>query len=782
MRRTSSVASAVATLVCATGLAHAAPHTSRIRAPVGGPLDVATARAALVAAAPALQSAELTHARTFDLAGRGRAFRFGQSHAGLPVLSRGATFVASGRTAAARFASVHTEPATRFTVRPVPTLSAGASAIVASRVAGRTFGASDAVLAWWPSAFGVRLTWAFYAGVAPGSVYAPTVLVDAHTGERLLRFDATRRDRAAKVFPENPIKTPTAEDVTLEGLEVGATTLTSDRVSVFNCIDNKQVVRAFGLSLHVCDLEQTAIADANGDFPYEFERDFDVEDAHAEVAMFHHASTIYSRMVSLGMPELQDRPLIGVVNFRMAEGLWGGTGNPAVLADPDRALEPLDNAFFSPASPFFERFWGVESGALWFGQGTQRDFAVDGDVVFHEFGHAAVDATANLAPYWLLDDQGAHPESGSMNEALADYFSSAITGDARVGEYVGQAFGMSSIRDLENDHTCPESTAGEVHVDSTLFSGALWSARKALSEDDALLLDGAIVTALVAAPSGELAYHEMAELVIVAVEASPLGSSVATTLRDTFEVRGVLPRCERIRRYDGAPLLGPSATLGHAFYVPGKAIVGVPESVDFAPGHFQLRVPVEEGAAQMQVRWQSLPAPSSGLGGSFGGEGTPFDPVVLVKFGEDPIRFEYGPGVRHDAQDPVVPMGGSVTEAATIDLPAGATDAHVMIVNRGDQDGLLTELFVRFLDPKPPVGTGGTAGTAGTGFGGVGGTSGEAGAPLAADDSRPEVRLAGGGCGCRVAGTAEGRAPATALLLASLVVASRRRARRREPA
>src|SRR5690606_21481867 len=171
------------------------------------------------------------------------------------------------------------------------------------------------------------------------------------------------------------------------------------------------------------------------------------EDEYAEVAAFYHVAKAYAYFDEVGMPELEAKPLDLVVNLRLPVGFASFDWN--TMRDPALPLEPYNNAFFVTQNPFFDAF-GPEGPSLWFGQGTVADFAYDGDVVYHEFGHAMIDRTAKLVHYWHLDAQGATVFPGAMNEGLADYFSSAITGDGKVGEYAAANFaqlGGAPIRD-----------------------------------------------------------------------------------------------------------------------------------------------------------------------------------------------------------------------------------------------------------------------------------------------------------------------------------------------
>src|SRR5207237_8633591 len=128
------------------------------------------------------------------------------------------------------------------------------------------------------------------------------------------------------------------------------------------------------------------------------------------------------------------KPLPVVANLQIPAGI--ASGDFAVAANPDLPLDPFSNAFFSPAGgalgQIFSELYGLKSGALWFGQGPKRDYAYDGDVVYHESPHGVVDKTLRLVA-WHVDARGAIDSPGAMNEGLADYFSSAMTGDPNVG-------------------------------------------------------------------------------------------------------------------------------------------------------------------------------------------------------------------------------------------------------------------------------------------------------------------------------------------------------------
>eukprot|EP00033_Pygsuia_biforma_P002317 GCRY01002565.1.p1 GENE.GCRY01002565.1~~GCRY01002565.1.p1 ORF type:complete len:1027 (+),score=302.90 GCRY01002565.1:238-3318(+) len=118
-------------------------------------------------------------------------------------------------------------------------------------------------------------------------------------------------------------------------------------------------------------------------------------------------------------------------------------------------------------------------------QGASLDLGYDASVVCHEFFHAVVDTIASSAlTSFSYDAYGANDDGAAINEALADYFSSAFRGDARVGIYSGESEhypglepGAIPLRTSANTDTCEATFILEEHADSTHITGALWAIR-----------------------------------------------------------------------------------------------------------------------------------------------------------------------------------------------------------------------------------------------------------------------------------------------------------------
>ncbi len=765
--RRSSVPAVLLATTLAAGSASAAPSLV-LRGEATPPGDpIVRARESLAQRAPELASRSLEHLETVPLKDGRRVVRFRETHDGVPVTGAGASVVVRGDGGATPLAFSRVARAFGPS-KPVWTVDAAAAR--ASERLGVGVPAARGRLVYWEENGEHVLAWAFFTGFVPiPSPMAAVVVVDAADGTILATYDALRHAKLAKVHPHNPVSTPDLEEVTLD-VQDGATIPENALIRAKNCIDEKTTKTidvGMPITVHACNLKNKAIADASGDFlAYAPADDTDPEDAFAEVAMFYHVSQIYQYFLGLGMPELKTKPLPAVVNLRIPQGF--DSFDLGKIGDPNLPLQPFDNAFFSPSDPMLGEVFGIDGAAMFFFQGTHADFGYDGDVVYHEFGHAMIDRTIQLAGTWYKDAQGARPAPGAMNEGIADYFSSALAGDPNVGEYASKSLvvGQAAIRTIDNEDDCLLDVSGEVHADSTFFSGALWGVRKGLSPADQAAYDKALLESLVMAPSGNVGYEDVAKLFDASLVAAGR-QDLADALTAELGKRGQGPTCRRVREWDGKPINGRATSLGNSFFTGGKQSVPGTSKAQYAPGLFQIHAKV--AGAQLTVGFTQVQA--GGGGSPFGGGGKPFKPMVLAKFGAEPIAFAYAGGVTSNAGDAVEAAGKGNAFSATIDVPPGETDVHVMIVNGGDQDGGYRAVTLAFTGDLPS-GQGGAAGAPGEPGGGAAGTTSDppAAAPSGSDD--------GGGCGCVVAGQKDALQPAWALGLLGAAALLRRRQRR----
>lgn len=684
-----SLLTALAAALCAA-TASASPLTVR-----AGPFPEqrgAAIEGDAVAVARALVGAqvELDAGRASAFTGGRRLVRFGQRHHGLPVYQRAATVTFDARGVAV---SVATRFEDDLPADTEPLLGAD-EAVALAGLAGLA-GASPprAVLAIWPAPAGARLAWVV-TWRAPTLPFAPLRAVDAKTGEVLARVNRVAFLNQAEVWPDNPVTSPDLVTVTLP-VTAASTVLASPLVVARNCVDQQHVVTVESVAMHVCDPVHTATPDANGNYLPPAGKGDEPEDAFAEVAGFYHVSRAYSFFQGFDPTlHVQTAPLDVVTNVRLAAGYFDG--DLARMKDPSLPLEPLQNAYFAPGDePSLADYYGVAQGGVFFGQGKVRDFAYDGDVVYHELTHSVTHATVGFVRTLHLDAYGGTFAPAAMDEAIADYFSAAIVGDPDIGEYVVQDFAPegAALRSLDDVLSCPADFGGEPHQDATAFSGALWVTRAALAPGDASKLDGAVLEALEAAPTGDLGFDDMATIVVGAVKSS-LGAPIADALVGAFTERGLLPGCSRVRDFDGKTSVHGPAALGF-FIVPGR--VDLPGPSAYAPGVFQVRAAVPPGAERLRARFVGAAAPAA-----LGYPDAAVALKILARFDGEPLRFATAPfGAEGDVV--LVDTVSTGTDfSADLDVPAGATVVHWMVVNAGPGGALIDALQIGDATDTPP--------------------------------------------------------------------------------
>jgi MYXO-CTERM domain-containing protein len=709
-------------------------------------------------------------ARTVELGNGERVVKLAQLHLGVPVAMRGVA-VTFGDDAA-KLVSARLEQDLPSSV--IPSIDAAVAAKVATSAAGVTLDPARAILMIWPTGDGAKLAWGVDAAAISGVSYQPVVIVDAQSGEVILRYNAITSMNAAKVYASNPVKSPALIDVTLP-VGAGETTLQNALIVSKNCIDTHKTVQIMGFAAHSCELLQTATPDAAGDYLNAPGGDKEPEDSFSEISMFYHANRAYKFFRDLD-PKLNvdvnaGAPIPTVSNLRIPQGFQ--PFDLAKLGNVNLPLDPFQNAFFAPSNPLFSAAFGIDGGAMWFGQGPNKDYSYDGDVVYHEFTHSVVNVTLKLVGTPHMDALGTSYSPGAMNEGLADYFSSALTGDPDVGEYATQDFapGAPFIRSLANPDQCPADIGGEVHQDATMFSASLWDARKALAtpaeQND---FDKAVFSAMNKSATGDLGYEDFAKLVLAALTASPLGAPAADKLSAAFTARGLLPQCSRQLEYTGKTLSGPKDLQG-LWFAPGTQTTGVKNAKGWTPGIIQFHDALPAGTTTLTVDFTEV------MINAAGGMGTPFTPQILVRFAKDPVQFKYKP-LSAQADDVLVPATKSGAGYNTvIPVPAGATEAFVMVVSSGELDGAYTKMALT-TDGAPVDMT--TSTSTGTGAGGsasttTAGVGGGAGGELPTGDHGDQGGMF---CGCSVPGGEEKSTGAAIATLAALgLIASRRRRR-----
>ncbi|MFI0942946.1 M4 family metallopeptidase [Streptomyces sp. NPDC021020] len=215
--------------------------------------------------------------------------------------------------------------------------------------------------------------------------------------------------------------------------------------------------------------------------------------------------------------------------------------------------------------PYNNAFW--DGGKMVYGQGggDYRTFSADTDVVGHEMTHGVIQNTANLVYAG---------QSGAMNEALADYFGNAIDDEANhipmsdpdaslLGENlcVDASPRDCALRDLDDGATTSKDFVGVsyrgddggVHLNSTIFSGALWDIRQDLDPD---LADTIVYRALTAYMTPLDGFTQGRAAVIAAAQELGVTKAQLKTVKQAFAAHGIVPGWETALGIDASTLIG----------------------------------------------------------------------------------------------------------------------------------------------------------------------------------------------------------------------------------
>ena len=350
----------------------------------------------------------------------------------------------------------------------------------------------------------------------------------------------------AKIWKFNPIATPELEEVELPWVasyddseltpELIGTLITEKdnkgrKIKAYNCPDDGQTIDidlyGFKLKPHVCHPMPLANKCENGSFIYDdcekghkFSKEsikIDKIDKCAEISMYYHASKIYDYIRSLyseieenGDFHLQtneDGNSLNVIsNFTMPDIRGINIMDPSTykpLQDGTNELIAFDNAFFTQKDPMMSMLldqFGIDGDLLVFGQGTAADMGYDGDVVYHEFGHATI-YTTGITGLEYADQYGLTVEPGALHEGMADTFAFIMTDNTCTGEYASKGFadaGAASQMDKEvvdgkeiycmrsalNKNKVFENFVGEAHFDGQPLLASNWDIYQLIKGDD----------------------------------------------------------------------------------------------------------------------------------------------------------------------------------------------------------------------------------------------------------------------------------------------------------
>ncbi|MGV9271421.1 M4 family metallopeptidase [Kitasatospora sp. NPDC003701] len=230
-------------------------------------------------------------------------------------------------------------------------------------------------------------------------------------------------------------------------------------------------------------------------------------------------------------------------------------------------------------APFPNASWDGRKMVYGNGDAKYRQFAVALDVAGHEMTHGVIQHTADL---------NYAGQSGAMNEALADYFGNAIEVTARgiamtdpkaalLGESLCRTGTpeecanrrLDDRRTTVNDYLGAglELDNGGVHLNSTIFGGALWDIRRTL---DPLAADRLVYRALAEYLTPLDDFVDGRNAVLAAGRSLDLSRSELRSVAAAFDAHGIRAGWQSRLDTDSRPLLrgataptGPAAGGGH---------------------------------------------------------------------------------------------------------------------------------------------------------------------------------------------------------------------------
>ena len=332
-----------------------------------------------------------------------------------------------------------------------------------------------------------RLAWHIFAEVGPEEWYE--LLVDAHSGELLLRHNLYVIAAQGTVYIESP-NAGARQLVSFVGDTVintsfgwmgTATVTTGNNVEAYLDTDANNSPDPNNGS----GLSNGHASAANQDFTFPFSTAVDPRTQQAAVVtnLFYYNNFMHDFSYRLGFTETAR-------NFQTNNYGRGGSGNDSVRAEAQDGSGTNNANFATPpdgSRPRMQQY-------LFTSPSPDRDSSIDGDVVFHEYGHGISNRLIGNGSTALSGTQ-----SGAMGEGWSDYWAITINGDGAVGEYVmNNSAGIRRAAYTVPANSVHDSYADvgaggfQVHRDGEVWAATLWDLRTQLgaTTTDNLVLNG----------------------------------------------------------------------------------------------------------------------------------------------------------------------------------------------------------------------------------------------------------------------------------------------------
>ncbi len=226
---------------------------------------------------------------------------------------------------------------------------------------------------------------------------------------------------------------------------------------------------------------------ANQNFTFTFDTTVSPTTATNQAAvvtnLFYYNNIMHDFSYALGFTETAR-------NFQTNNYGRGGTGNDSVRAEAQDGSGTNNANFATPPDgqrPRMQQY-------IFTSPNPDRDSSVDGDVVFHEYGHGISNRLIGNGSTALQGTQ-----SGAMGEGWSDYWAITLNNDGAVGEYstgnpngIRRAAYTVPANAVHNSYAdvCVPSCA--VHGDGEVWAATLWDLRTQLGAaiTDRIVLNG----------------------------------------------------------------------------------------------------------------------------------------------------------------------------------------------------------------------------------------------------------------------------------------------------
>jgi len=322
-------------------------------------------------------------------------------------------------------------------------------------------------------------------------------------------------DADANVFMPHPaVDTDGPHRVTLEHL-LSATNLEGSFARAYSCVSNC-------LSRRDRVFTQYAVADVDGNFLYDSDEP-SLIDPFSETSGYYHLDTITTW-------------------FEEQLGFIYECGSPPqrLPVDVYSNMDEENGYFMAVWRDTTERCADIVLGGSLSLPG--RDFAYDGEVIYHEYTHGVIMDTMGWSSSIDVDQFGHDYSPDGLSEGTADYYALSYTDSPVLGEYALTSFG--GLRTADNDKVCPNGLIGEGHYDGQLWSGTLWDVRTQLGAQKADQLALSVLGVLPGAPSFSDAGTTLVNQAN-ALEGSVLDAGDADIVEDIVAARQLIG-CQRV--------------------------------------------------------------------------------------------------------------------------------------------------------------------------------------------------------------------------------------------